>query len=169
MIRKEDVYRIGKIGKPHGVKGELSFYFEDDIFDRTDADYLILEVDGILVPFFFEEYRFRSDETALVTFSNICTQQQARELTGCEVFFPRVLDDTTNQISSWAQIIGFRLIDVQTNQEIGKIVGIDNSTINILFELDNGRLLPAHDDFIKDIDTKQQIIKIDLPDGLLGL
>lgn len=169
MIRKEDVYRIGKIGKPHGVKGELSFYFEDDIFDCTDADYLILEVDGILVPFFFEEYRFRGDETALVTFSNICTQQQARELTGCEVFFPRALDDTTNQISSWAQIIGFRLIDVQTNQEIGKIVSIDNSTINILFELDNGRLLPAHDDFIKDIDTKQQIIKIDLPDGLLGL
>lgn len=169
MIRKEDVYRIGKIGKPHGVKGELSFYFEDDIFDRTDADYLILEVDGILVPFFFEAYRFRSDETALVTFSNICTQQQARELTGCEVFFPRALDDTTNQISSWAQIIGFSVMDVQTNQEIGKIVSIDNSTINILFELDNGRLLPAHDDFIKDIDTKQQIIKIDLPNGLLGL
>ena len=52
MIKKEDVYRIGQIGKPHGVKGELSFHFEDDVFDRTDADYLILEVDGILVPFF---------------------------------------------------------------------------------------------------------------------
>ena len=44
MIKKEDVYRIGQIGKPHGVKGELSFHFEDDVFDRTDADYLILDV-----------------------------------------------------------------------------------------------------------------------------
>ena len=52
MIKKEEVYRIGQIGKPHGVKGELSFHFEDDVFDRTDADNLILEVDGILVPFF---------------------------------------------------------------------------------------------------------------------
>ncbi|MDY3103734.1 MAG: 16S rRNA processing protein RimM, partial [Prevotella sp.] len=36
MIKEEDVYRIGKIGKPHGVKGELSFHFTDDVFDRTE-------------------------------------------------------------------------------------------------------------------------------------
>jgi Predicted membrane-associated Zn-dependent proteases 1 len=25
MIRREEVYKIGKLGKPHGVKGEISF------------------------------------------------------------------------------------------------------------------------------------------------
>ena len=50
-----DFYKIGKIGKPHGVKGEVSFMFDDDVFDRTDADWLMLSVDGILVPFFLEE------------------------------------------------------------------------------------------------------------------
>ena len=49
MIKKETVYKIGKIGKPHGVDGEVSFHFDDDIFDRVDADYLILDIDGILV------------------------------------------------------------------------------------------------------------------------
>ena len=34
--------------------------FSDDVFDRVDADYVVLLVDGILVPFFIEEYRFRS-------------------------------------------------------------------------------------------------------------
>ena len=63
MIRQEEVFRIGRIGKPHGVKGETSFQFTDDVFDRVDADYLILQVDGILVPFFMEEYRFRSGDT----------------------------------------------------------------------------------------------------------
>ena len=33
MIRKETVYRIGRIGKPHGVDGEVSFHFDDDVFD----------------------------------------------------------------------------------------------------------------------------------------
>ena len=66
MIKKESVYKIGKIGKPHGVDGEVSFHFDDDIFDRVVADYLILEIDGILVPFFLDEYRFKNDETALV-------------------------------------------------------------------------------------------------------
>ena len=70
MIKKEDVYKIGKLGKPHGVKGEVSMMFTDDIFDRVEADYLICLIDGILVPFFLEEYRFRSDTTALVKLSD---------------------------------------------------------------------------------------------------
>ena len=85
MIREEDVYRIGKIGKPHGVKGEVTMMFSDDVFDRVDAEYVVLMLDGILVPFFFEEYRFRTDETAIVKFCDIDTQEQARELTNCEV------------------------------------------------------------------------------------
>ncbi|MEE0362596.1 MAG: 16S rRNA processing protein RimM, partial [Prevotella sp.] len=68
MIRQEDVYRIGRIGRPHGVKGEVTFRFDDDVFDRVDSDYLVLSVDGILVPFFIEEYRFKSGEVALVKF-----------------------------------------------------------------------------------------------------
>ena len=63
MIRQEEVYKIGKIGKPHGVKGELTLFFDDDVFDRVDADYLVLLIDGILVPFYFEEWRFKSGET----------------------------------------------------------------------------------------------------------
>ena len=69
MIKNEDVYRIGKLGKPHGVQGEISFLFTDDVFDRVEADYLLLSIDGILVPFFIEEYRFKSAENALVKFS----------------------------------------------------------------------------------------------------
>lgn len=89
MIRAEEVYRIGRIGKPHGVKGEVSFMFSDDVFDRVDSDYLILSVDGILVPFFFEEYRFKSGETALVKFCDVDDKSQAQELTGCDVFSQR--------------------------------------------------------------------------------
>lgn len=66
MIRREEVYRIGKLGKAHGIKGELSMMIDDDVFDRVDAEYLVLEVDGIMVPFFMEEYRFKTDDTVLV-------------------------------------------------------------------------------------------------------
>ena len=40
MIR-DDVFKIGRLGKTHGVKGELSFHFTDDVFDRVDADYIL--------------------------------------------------------------------------------------------------------------------------------
>ena len=50
MIREDDVYKIGRIGKPHGIGGEVTLRFSDDVFDRVDAEYLVLMVDGILVP-----------------------------------------------------------------------------------------------------------------------
>lgn len=111
MIRREEVYKIGKLGKPHGVKGEISFMFDDDVFDRVDADYLVLDVDGILVPFFIEEYRFRSDESALMKFEDIDTQDKARDLTGDEVYFPRSLSDGGDENVSWAEIFGFEVVD----------------------------------------------------------
>ena len=65
MIRRDEVYKIGKLGKPHGVKGEITFAITDDVFDRVDAEYLVLDIDGILVPFYLEEYRFKNDENVL--------------------------------------------------------------------------------------------------------
>ena len=91
MIKEQSVYKIGVIGKAHGVKGELSIQIDDDIFDRVAAEYLVLKLDGIFVPFFMEEYRFKSDSVALVKFEGVDTQERVRELTGVEVYFPREL------------------------------------------------------------------------------
>jgi 16S rRNA processing protein RimM len=169
MIRDEEVYKIGKLGKTHGVKGELSFMFDDDVFDRVDADYLVLCVDGILVPFFIEEYRFRSDSTAIVKFEDINTQERARELTGCDVYFPRDLVDNDDDELSLAQLVGFELVEATSGKPIGRIASIDDTTMNILFEMEDGTLIPASDDLIIAIDPKEQTITINLPDGLLDL
>ena len=170
MILPEDVYPIGRLGKAHGVKGEVTFHFDDDVFDRVDADYLILEVDGILVPFFFEEYRFKNDTTAIVKLEGIDTQERARELTGCEVFFPRDLadNDDSDQLS-FAFLIGFTIVDATSGQAIGQVDSIDDSTANILFCLEDGTLIPASNDLITSIDTDQRTILMQLPEGLLTL
>lgn len=169
MIKREEVYKIGKLGKVHGIKGEISFLFDDDVFDRTDADYLILDIDGILVPFFIEEYRFKTDSNALMKFEGMDTQEQARELTGCDVYFPRELADGDNDGLSWAALVGFELVQTQTGEVVGKIASIDDTTINILFELDNGKLIPASEKLITNVDTKKQQIEIELPEGILEL
>ena len=88
MIKKEEVYKIGLFNKPHGIHGELQFTFTDDIFDRVDCDYLICLLDGIFVPFFIEEYRFRSDSTALVKLEGVDSAERARMFTNIEVYFP---------------------------------------------------------------------------------
>ena len=169
MIKKEDVYKIGRLGKAHGVKGEVSFQFDDDIFDTSDADYLILDIDGILVPFFMEEYRFRNDSLALIKFCDVDTQQRASELTGCDVYFPRSIAEEQAEGLSLSSLVGFDLIDANGKGKVGTIAAIDDTTQNILFELEDGTLIPASDDLITDIDTQQRQITMNIPEGLLDI
>lgn len=169
MIRQEEVFKIGRLGKTHGVKGEISFLFDDDVFDRVDADYLVLQVEGILVPFFMEEYRFRSDTVALVKFCDVDTQQRAAELTGCDVYFPRSLAADADDELTLNFLVGFSLVDAATRQPVGTVAAIDDSTANTLFELADGRLIPAVDDFITHIDTAQKTITMNIPEGLLEI
>lgn len=65
--------------------------------------------------------------------------------------------------------MGFQIVDVKANQAVGRIADIDDQTANILFELEDGRLIPANDDLITDIDMSKQQITMTIPDGLLDL
>lgn len=174
MIRKEEVYRIGKIGKPHGVKGELTLFFDDDVFDRVDADYLVLSIDGILVPFFMEEWRFKSGETALVKFEDIDSKEAASELVGSEVFFPKHLSDRGEDELTWDELKGFCVAD--TNRDgavVGKVAAVDETTVNVLLEVETPDgdivLIPASDDIIEGVNAERKTITARLPEGLIDL
>jgi 16S rRNA processing protein RimM len=116
-----------------------------------------------------EEYRFRSDTVCLVKFKGVDTQQRAQELTGCDVFFPRALAEEGDEMPSLASLVGFDIVNVSDGRTIGNIAAIDDSTVNILFELEDGMLIPANDDLIEVIDTEKQQIKMNLPSGLLEI
>ena len=172
MIREEEVYKIGIINKPHGIHGELLFTFDDDIFDRVEADYIICMMDGILVPFFFESYRFRSDTTALIKLEGVDTEQQARRFNNIEVYFPKAqADEVEDDELTWNYFIGFHIVEEEEG-EIGVVTDVDNSTINTLFIVEsNGReiLIPAQEDFIVDINRKKKVFTMSLPKGLLEI
>lgn len=170
MIKEQEVYKIGVIGKAHGVKGELSIQIDDDVFDRVDAEYLVLKLDGIFVPFFMEEYRFKSDSVALVKFEGVDTQERARELTGVEVYFPRELAEQDEEAElSYAALVGYTLIDNNSGKPVGTIAYVDEQTINIMFELEDGRLIPASEELIVDVDQQARTITLDIPEGILDL
>lgn len=166
-----DTFKIGRLGKTHGVKGELTFHFTDDIFDRVDADYLFVETEGLQVPFFFEEYRFRNDDTALVKFEGIDSADRASQLTGCDVYFPRELCEDDGELS-WDELVGFNITD-DTGAVVGEVTAIDLATINTLFEVKTPSgdtvLLPANDDLISEINREERTITMTLPQGILDL
>lgn len=174
MIKTDEVYKIGKLTKAHGLKGEINFMFTNDTWDRVETDHLICEVDGILVPFFMEEYRFRSDSTALVKFEDIDTVDAAQMLVNSDVYLEKKYQEELGDDEvSLNYFIGFTMIDGDTGKTIGTITDIDDNTDNWLFivERENGEevLVPAHEEFITEIKQEEKIMVMDLPLGLLEL
>ena len=165
MIRREEVFKIGHIGKPHGLQGEVQFLFTDDVFDRVEADYLVIDMEGILVPFFMESYRFRSDEMALVTFEDIDTEEKARRLSLHDVYFPKSLADADAQLSGWRALAGFQIKDAETHEVLGEA----NVILQVLRPDGTSFAIPASPDLIQAVDTAQRLLTMTVPDGLLDL
>lgn len=173
MILPEEVFLIGKMGRPHGLRGEIDMHFTDDIFDRVEADYLVCSIDGLLVPFFLEEWRFRGQDTAIVKFENLDSADAVRILQNAEVFFPKSLaEGNQDEIYSWKTLTGFAVSDVNEGL-LGTVTSVDDSSANILLVLQteggDELLLPVHPDLVTNIDAAERTLELDLPEGLLQL
>lgn len=164
-----ETYKIGTLTRTHGIGGELSMNFTDDVWDRADADYVFLEVDGIQVPFFLEGWRFRSDSVALLKFQDIDSSEDANEYVGADVYFPHSLTPEPDEDDeyTWRHFTGWQVVDAQAGP-IGIIDYVEDSTVNTIFCVD-GKLVPANEDFIERIDAKERIVHMTLPEGLLDL
>jgi 16S rRNA processing protein RimM len=172
MIKEEDVFKIGEITKSHGLKGEVVFIFTDDVFDRVDADYLFCRIDGLFVPFFIEEYRFRSDTSALIKFEDIDSESDCQQIIGSSVYFPYSLSDGKEDSQSPDYFIGFSIIDTNSSLK-GKVVEFDDSTENLLFTIEttDGKnyIIPVHEELIESIDQDNKLITMNLPEGICDL
>ena len=171
MIKPQEVIKIGKVTKTHGVSGELSCTFINDIFGDEDAPYLVADIDGIFVPFFIEEYRFKSDVTALIKFEDIDDTESVKIILGRELYFPMKYITDSQPMNCGEGILGYKIYS--DGELIGTIEGVDDTTANILFSVltESGEelLIPATDDFVEDIDDEKREITMNLPDGLLEM
>ena len=172
MILKSDVFPIGQVTKPHGVNGEMSFSFSSDVFDSEDIPYFIFEMQGILVPFFLDEYRFKSNSTGLLKLEDVTSDEQAREFSGLTIYLPKkYLDKVEDAEIELDYFAGFTLIDAEKGN-LGVISEVDQTTDNVLFVIptkNDELLIPAGEEYIEEIDHDKKIIYVRLPEGLLDL
>jgi ribosomal 30S subunit maturation factor RimM len=84
------------------------------------------------------------------------------ELMGEEGFVLRSdLQDEEEGLLTWQDLKGYTIEEGE--KTIGVIADIDESTINTLATLEDGRMLPLHEDFIEDIDEEKHILHVRLP------
>ena len=168
MIRLEEIAPIGVFGKTHGIKGEINLELNID-FDLEDTPYIIVDIDGIFVPFFIDDYRYKSDTVALVLFEDIYTEERVRPFFGKKAYVKKeALDDGEDDEMSINYYVGFTMLTPQ-RQVIGQIVEIDDTTANVLFVLDNDALVPVGAVEVLDLDPDKHTMIVEVPEGLLEI
>lgn len=93
--------------------------------------------------------------------------EQIAQLMGEEIFVLRSdVTDEDEETLTWQDLVGFTIID-RSGQgewtELGVIEAVDESTINTVATLTDGRMLPLHEDFILDVNTNARILRVQLP------
>lgn len=172
MILRDEIFPIGQINKPHGLNGEMAFTTQSTILQEVDVPFVILEPEGLFVPFYIESVRMNTDTTGMIKLERIDSEEQAREFIGQTIYLQNMfldeMDETEFEVDYF---VGFEIIE-SAKGNIGKITAVDDSTVNMLFIVEHDGeeiLIPVADEFITEIDHKKRRIYFRLPEGLLDL
>ena len=111
--------------------------------NRDLPEFVFVQRDGLFVP-------FRSSEIALLMGEEIWVSKQEMEIDEDEM--------------AWTDFEGWTLVDGKSI--LGQIIRVDDSTMNIFAELEDGRMLPLNEDFIAQIDEADKVLHVNLPFAL---
>ncbi|MCL9808177.1 ribosome maturation factor RimM [Flavobacterium luminosum] len=172
-MRKDECFYLGKIAKKFSFKGEVLIYLDTDEPEMyEDLESVFVEFNKNLVPFFIEKSQLHKGDFLKVRFEDVDTEEEADKLIGCEVYLPlSMLPKLEGNKFYFHEVIGFDVVDDRLGN-IGKIVSINDSAAQPLFEIENNGveiLIPMIDDFIVEVNREKQTIYLNTPVGLVDL
>ncbi len=166
--------KVGKILKPHGLRGEVFFYsFSGDYSYLDDAETLYLQIPrtGELKPFQLEKSRPANDGEIL-TLKGVTDRNQSEAISKSEVFVDESLFESEEGDDLYlVELENFQVFN--GGKKIGYIVGFSDNGMQDLFEveLDSKEivLIPFVEEFVEEILHDQKEIYMQLPQGLLEI
>ena len=172
-MRKEDCFYLGKIAKKFSFKGEVLIYLDTDEPELyEDMESVFVEFNKNLIPFFIENSNLHKGDFLRVKFEDVDNEEQADEIINCEVYLPlNILPKLEGNKFYFHEVIGFEIED-QRLGVFGKIVSINDTSAQPLFEIINGNveiLVPMIDQFLVKIDRENKKVIMNLPEGLVEM
>ena len=169
-IAKSDYLKAGYFQKPHGVRGEIVLLFSPEYgASLEDVSVLMVEIDGLLVPWFPSSIRFSTETSAFVTLDWVENEVQSRKLCGCSVFIERESFVTEDADFMLHHLTGFTLFDRKLGK-IGIIEQVDDYGGNIILTItynDREILIPFHENLLLRFDEEKREIELNCPEGLI--
>jgi 16S rRNA processing protein RimM len=171
MISINDCFNLGHIAKTKGFKGELSLFLDvDDPYNYQDLDRILIDLGGVLTPFFITSIRIKNNGYADLRLEGVETKEDAIRISSKQVYLPLSdLPPLPEDEYYLHELEGMTVID-QTQGELGNVSRVLDYSNNPLIEIAEGGkeiLIPINDEFIQEVNKSKREIKVDLPDGLI--
>ncbi len=172
-MTKEECFYLGKVVSKFSFKGEVLIKLDtDDPESFVGMESVFVDYNNNLVPFFLERSKLHKSDLLRVKFEDIDTEEDADDLMKTKLYLPlSLLPDLEGNQFYFHEIIGFTMIDTNFG-EVGIIKGVNDTTAQSLFEVDNNGteiLIPMNDEFIIKLDRDTKTIYVTTPEGLIEL
>lgn len=172
-MRKEDCFYLGKIVSRHGYKGDLLAKLDTDqpeAYEKLES--VFVSLGNALVPFFIRQSRLHKSRLLRLSFEDMASEEATAQLLGKELYLPlQLLPPLEGNKFYFHEVIGYSLEDEHFGN-VGVVIAVnDQSSQAILVADKEGKevLIPINDEFIKEVDRKNQSIRIRTPEGLIEL
>lgn len=153
----DDLLEVGRIGRPHGVRGEVYVTLFTDLTDRlTPGSQLFCRDRWLTVA----RSKAQGDRW-LVMFDEIPDRTTAERFTSAPVSAPPIDDPDALWVH---ELIGAMVVEPDGTQR-GRCVAVVHNPADDLLELESGALVPVT--FVQS--NTDGVITVDVPDGLFDL
>ena len=164
---------IGRIIKPHGIKGEVCVDFYADSPSILADEVWLAQPPAPPRPVGIIAARFHHGRL-LLTLENSQDRNTAETLRGAEVLVPRErLPELEEGEIYLADLPGFTVILAETDEPIGAIADVDLSSGQEIWRIttpDNKEILfPAVPEFVTELNARTRTARIAPPPGLLEI
>ncbi len=177
-----DCAAVGRIRRPHGVRGELALEALTDepgailapgrrVFQGTHEGALWLDPRS-QQPRALEVKSLRPVNGGwLIAFTDITDRTEAEKWNGRHLMVPvEELSEPEDGEVFAHELVGMQLVDAESGAPIGEVIEFYELPQGLLLEFRGPKgvaSLPFVDEFVDDVDREARRIRVRLPDGLL--
>jgi 16S rRNA processing protein RimM len=150
---------LGRVGRPHGVRGEVVVMLHTDRPERTTPGAVLHAGDRTLVVASARPHHGRW----LVRFEGINDRNGAEELRGATLVGEALDDPGEGRI--WVHdLVGEEARDTR-GKALGRVTAVEANPAHDLLVLDDGTIVPI----VFVVDREPGVVIVDPPDGLLDV
>lgn len=169
-MTSEDCILLGTLVKTHGYSGSLLIKVKGPYQGKIEIlESIFLIMDGILVPFFIEEIEEFSSSSYLMKIDEVNSNDEAVLFIGKDVYVPKEkFENVETSNLNTNSFLGYEL-QSNSNEKFGIIEDFREIPGNPIFNVkyENCEIMvPANEELILEINHKDKIITMVIPDGL---